>query len=99
MYRWEVIVRETIVVGVVGAGGLGQLLRDHLAARDFDALTGTILAMLVLAIIVDQLSRVVRRNLTGDVRPGRRPGLPDDGSDPSADATTTRSAQHIVSTS
>ncbi|MEM8620542.1 MAG: ABC transporter permease subunit [Actinomycetota bacterium] len=85
VYRWEVIIRETIVVGVVGAGGLGQLLRDHLAARDFDALTGTILAMLVLAVVVDQLSRTVRRGLTGGVRPGRTAHHADAVAEPPAD--------------
>ncbi|MEO1058845.1 MAG: ABC transporter permease subunit [Actinomycetota bacterium] len=98
MYRWEVIVRETIVVGVVGAGGLGQLLRDHLAARDFDALTGTILAMLLLAIVVDQLSRVVRRNLIGGVRPGRDGAHTDDEPDV-ADRVAARTAMRVESAS
>lgn len=62
-YRWEVIVRETVVVGVVGAGGLGQLINEHLAARDFAAVTGALLAMLVIAIAIDEVSARVRRAL------------------------------------
>lgn len=52
-YRWEVIVRESVVVGVVGAGGLGQLINEHLAARDFAAVSGAIGALVVLALLID----------------------------------------------
>ncbi|MEL6985792.1 MAG: ABC transporter permease subunit [Actinomycetota bacterium] len=52
-YRWEVIVRESVVVGVVGAGGLGQLINEHLAARDFAAVSGAIGALIVLALLID----------------------------------------------
>lgn len=63
VYRAEVLVRETIVIGVVGAGGLGQLLRDHLVARDFAAVTGVILALIALALATDALGRSVRHVL------------------------------------
>ncbi|MEM1332834.1 MAG: ABC transporter permease subunit [Actinomycetota bacterium] len=73
MYRWEVIVRETVVVGVVGAGGLGQLLNEHRAARDFDAVTGTILAMIGLAVVVDAASRLIRRSIGRPAAPSANP--------------------------
>lgn len=63
MYRWEVITRETIVVGVVGAGGLGRLITEHLAARDFAAVAGAIAAMIVIAVIIDVISAATRRAL------------------------------------
>lgn len=62
-YRWEVIVRETVVVGVVGAGGLGRLINEHLAARDFAAVTGALMSVLVIAIAIDEVSARVRRAL------------------------------------
>lgn len=63
LYRWEVIVRETVVVGVVGAGGLGVLINDHLVARDFQAVTGAVLALTVLTIGVDRVGAGLRRSL------------------------------------
>jgi len=65
LYRWEVILRETVVVGVVGAGGLGRLIESHRAARDLQAITGAILALIVLSFIVDEISHRLRRSLTG----------------------------------
>ena len=63
LYRWEVIVRETVVVGVVGAGGLGQLIRDHLAARDFAAVTGAVVGLVVVSVGIDAISASMRRHL------------------------------------
>lgn len=63
LYRWEVIVRETVIVGVVGAGGLGQLLNEHLVARDFAAVTGVIIVLTLAAIIVDSLGALTRAQL------------------------------------
>ncbi|MFK7917700.1 MAG: PhnE/PtxC family ABC transporter permease [Ilumatobacter sp.] len=63
LYRGEVIVRETIVIGVVGAGGLGQLVRDHLVARDFAAVTGVVLVLVALAVAADSCGAALRRTL------------------------------------
>lgn len=60
LYRWEVIARETVVVGVVGAGGIGQLMNDHLAARDFASVTGVVLALLVVTGLIDRSSSALR---------------------------------------
>jgi hypothetical protein len=40
LYRWEVAVRETVVVGVVGAGGLGRLLEQQRAAFNYRGIAG-----------------------------------------------------------
>lgn len=63
LYRWEVVVRDTLMVGVVGAGGLGQLVRDHLAARDLAAVTSVVLALVVVTAAIDTASLALRRRL------------------------------------
>jgi phosphonate transport system permease protein len=65
LYRWEVIARETVVVGVVGAGGIGQLMNDHLAARDFAAVTGVVIGLLVVTGAIDGASSGLRGMLRG----------------------------------
>ena len=63
LYRWEVALRETVIVGVVGAGGLGRLLEQQRAAFDYSAMFATVLALLAASLIVDLLSTAARRSL------------------------------------
>ncbi len=63
LYRWEVTARETVIVGVVGAGGLGRLLEEQRAAFDFPAMTSTVLALVAVCVVVDLLSLAVRTSL------------------------------------
>jgi len=61
LYRWEVITRETVIVGVVGAAGLGQLIQQHLVARDFAAVFGAIGGLVILTLLIDAMSTRLRR--------------------------------------
>jgi phosphonate transport system permease protein len=63
LYRWEVCLRETIVVGLVGAGGLGQLLTEQLSSFDYRGLGVTLANFMLLTIFVDWLSAISRRTL------------------------------------
>jgi len=60
LYRWEVVLRETVVVGLVGAGGLGRLLAQQNAALDESRMLTTIVALVVAALAVDLVSGRVR---------------------------------------
>jgi len=59
-YRWEVTIRETVVVGVVGAGGLGMLLQTQLALFDYGGAVTTIASLLLLTVLVDLTSAGLR---------------------------------------
>jgi len=64
LYRWENNIRAAAVLGVVGAGGLGQLLSFHMGLFHMGK-TATILgAMLILVAAVDALSYGARRWMT-----------------------------------
>lgn len=63
LYRWEVAIRESVVVGVVGAGGLGRLLEQQRAAFDYSAMLATATALVVLSLAVDVISASARRAL------------------------------------
>ena len=63
LYRWEVVLRETVVVGLVGAGGLGRLLAQQNAALDEPRMLTTIVTLIVGAFAVDTVSARVRAAL------------------------------------
>jgi phosphonate transport system permease protein len=64
LYRWENNIRAAAVLGVVGAGGLGQMLSFHMSLFHMNK-TATILgAMLLMVACVDALSFAARRWLT-----------------------------------
>jgi phosphonate transport system permease protein len=57
VYRWEVAVRETVIVGLVGAGGLGYLLARQLAGFQWPAVAGTLGMLIALTCLVDLVGR------------------------------------------
>jgi len=61
LYRWENNIRIATVLGVVGAGGLGQLLYLSLSLFKEPQAATLILAMLILVAVVDGLSAWLRR--------------------------------------
>jgi phosphonate transport system permease protein len=63
LYRWEVAIRDTVVVGAVGAGGLGELLRQQLSTFDYGGACAVLLVLVGLALLVDVASASLRRAL------------------------------------
>lgn len=63
LYRWENNIRAAAVLGVVGAGGLGQLLAFHMGLFHMGKTATVLLAMLLLVGLVDALSHGLRRLL------------------------------------
>lgn len=64
LYRWENNIRAAAILGVVGAGGLGQMLKYHLSLFQMQQAATVIIAMLVLVAIVDAISFALRRLMT-----------------------------------
>jgi phosphonate transport system permease protein len=64
LYRWENNIRAAAVLGVVGAGGLGQLLSFHMGLFQMNKTATILLAMILLVAVVDIASYVLRRVLT-----------------------------------
>ena len=60
LYRWEVCARETVLVGLVGAGGLGRLVTEQLSSFDYSGVLSSLMAMFVLTLMVDLMSARAR---------------------------------------
>jgi phosphonate transport system permease protein len=63
LYRWENNIRAAAVLGVVGAGGLGQVLAFHMGLFHMSKTATVLIAMLTLVGLVDALSYGWRRLL------------------------------------
>ncbi len=61
LYRWEVCARETVVVGVVGAGGLGRILQEQLSSFDYRGVATTLIFFIALTLTVDLVSATARK--------------------------------------
>ena len=64
LYRWGNNIRAAAVLGVVGAGGLGQMLAFHMGLFQMPRTATILAAMLLLVALVDALSYAARRMMT-----------------------------------
>ncbi len=63
LYRFESSARSATVLGLIGAGGIGQLLFDALNAFDYAALSAIIIVIIVAVSLIDLLSQAMRSRL------------------------------------
>ena len=62
-YRADVMLRETVVVGLVGATGLGSQLLESLSSFAWDQLLALVAVYVVLTLLGEELSERARRRL------------------------------------
>jgi phosphonate transport system permease protein len=63
VYRWECAVRASVVMGFVGAGGLGQLMDQSMKMLAGGEASTILLTFLLLVLAADGLSAALRRLL------------------------------------
>jgi len=63
VYRWECAVRASVVMGFVGAGGLGQLMDQSMKMLNGGEASTILLTFLLLVVLADAASAVIRRVL------------------------------------
>lgn len=63
LYRWENNIRAAAVLGVVGGGGLGQMLAFHMGLFHMNETSSILIAMILLVALVDIASYGSRRLL------------------------------------
>ncbi|EGJ33855.1 hypothetical protein LYNGBM3L_22080 [Moorena producens 3L] len=56
--------RETVIVGLVGAGGLGVLLTEQLSSFDYPSVGMTLVCFVFLTFFVDGVSAAARESIT-----------------------------------
>lgn len=62
-YRFEINLRASAILGLVGAGGVGAILSNTLTFRRWDKAGMTVLVVLIATIAIDALSGALRRRI------------------------------------
>lgn len=63
LYVWEFNIRDSTILGLVGAGGLGLLLSEAMSLFQWGRLATLLLAIVLTVTAFDSLSRAVRRRI------------------------------------
>lgn len=63
LYVWEFNVRASTVLGIVGAGGIGQELKNNIDLLDFPRVFAILLIILAMVTVIDQTSAWLRRRI------------------------------------
>jgi hypothetical protein len=63
LYVWEFNIRASTVLGLVGAGGLGQELKNAVDLLDFARVLAILIIIIALVLAADRLSATLRRRL------------------------------------
>lgn len=63
VYRWECAIRASVVMGFVGAGGLGQQIDLSMRMFAGGEVASMLLTFLALVLLADQISRLLRARL------------------------------------
>jgi phosphonate transport system permease protein len=63
MYRWDINVRMSTIIGFVGGGGIGFLLQQNINLLNYRAAAAQMLAIAVVVAAMDYVSSVLRQKV------------------------------------
>lgn len=91
LYRFEVNIRASAILGTLGAGGIGVLLSNVFGIRDWEQIGIVIAVIIMVTVAVDQASAAIRHRIIKGARVRRKKSRnAADGAGP-----TERAAAHL----
>lgn len=63
MYRWDINVRMSTIIGFVGGGGIGFLLQQNINLLNYRAASAQMIAIAVVVSLMDYISSVLRERV------------------------------------
>jgi phosphonate transport system permease protein len=63
LYVFEINIRASVVIGIVGAGGIGQTLEASRSFFRFDRVLAIVIVIFVIVFVIEQISIALRRRL------------------------------------
>lgn len=68
LYRFEINIRTSAVLGLVGAGGIGSMLSNYTNFRQWDTVGMLLIVVIVATMIIDTISGAIRRRIMEGAR-------------------------------
>lgn len=65
LYRFEINIRTSAVLGLVGAGGIGSMLANYTNFREWDTVGMLLIVVIVATMLMDTVSGAIRRRIIG----------------------------------
>ncbi|WP_084037945.1 phosphonate ABC transporter, permease protein PhnE [Demequina sp. NBRC 110053] len=63
LYIFELNIRSSVVIGIAGGGGIGQVLGVQFARFQYENVAAITVALFVVVLLIDQLSQFLRRRV------------------------------------
>ena len=63
LYRFEINVRTSAILGLIGVGGIGDMLTIYTQDRQWDTVGALIIVVVVVTMVIDAVSGAVRRRI------------------------------------
>lgn len=64
LYVFELNIRASVVLGIVGAGGIGSTISVQLSHFNYSNISAIMIALVIVVLFVDYISLTIRRRLT-----------------------------------
>ena len=74
LYRLDINLRSSVILGYVGAGGIGFLLNQDMGVLNFRHAVGIVIVIFVLIVVMEYVSALIRRSLIGTDAPATAAG-------------------------
>lgn len=68
LYRFEINIRTSAVLGLVGAGGIGSMLSNYTNFRQWDTVGMLLIVVVVATMVMDAVSGAIRRRIMEGTR-------------------------------
>lgn len=75
LYRFEINIRASAILGVLGAGGIGSILSALFNIRAWDRIGITLAVIIVVTVIIDAISGAIRHRIIHGAATTKRTGL------------------------
>ena len=64
IYTFEINIRASVVLGFVGAGGIGQLLSDAMESTQYDKIGAILIPLFIVVFVLQLISSYLRRKIS-----------------------------------